>query len=215
MKNLVIIFLLISQLNPIVGGLEEELIHEYKPCLDKCRPNVRSSTNLEGYENKQQSLLMPLYNSKGSIACMLAGYKNIYFGNLDEIDSISTSIKELLKLKNYKYITDNESDSEPLYRPLILFTPEGKKNALLLLKSLEFTLSNDYLRGHLLGYSDEDIFAFYKFKSEEAKKYKSESREADFEFANQRKEAEKWIEENGSDIEEWANANKIIINDPI
>ena len=213
MKNFIIIFLLITQLNTILdAGLEEELFQEYQPSLNKCRPNVRSSET-EGYE-RGETILKPLYNSNGSIVCMLAGYKNVYFGNLDELDSISASIKELLKLKNYKYITNNESSLEPVERPFILFTPDGRKNALLLLKSLELRINN-YLQGHLLGYSDKDISALYKWQSQEIEKYKSSPIEADLRFENDRKEALKWIEENSSDIEEWANTNKIIINDLI
>lgn len=143
------------------------------------------------------------------LQCMISGYKNVYFGPTEDPGKtarLPNGIKKILVL-------DGES--------LILYTPQGEKNAKLLEHYLNYKYKklnhfmkifkdyekpqkkyekiyskNDYLIGHLLGYSENDIEFFYT-RNKQHSKYESD-----------RKKSEKFIDNPGDFLVWHDNFNK-------
>jgi hypothetical protein len=127
-----------------------------------------------------------------AVACMIAGYKEVYWGTQKEL--AQPAIQE--KINQSKEVTINTmiySDvpriGEPDYHHCILYTDNGERNAFLLAKYLlereltkyvswlnsytlafnsrELTLlqENACIMGRSLGYSDQDIKFFYQLNA--------------------------------------------------
>lgn len=109
------------------------------------------------------------------IKCMLAGHKDVYFGNIANV--IHDRIPEQYAKQEIQLIILPEGN-------FVLYTKKGEQNAHLFAKQDEDELlrKNHYLTGHLLGYSEEDIKYFYE-------KNKFQAYEQD------KKAAENWIKE--------------------
>lgn len=89
------------------------------------------------------------------IQCMLAGHKDVYYGNVAGI--IYDRIPEQYAKREIQLITLPDGN-------FVLYTKKGERNAHLFAKQDQDELSrkNHYLTGHLLGYSEEDIKYFYE-----------------------------------------------------
>lgn len=155
---------------------------KYKPSKNHCRaivnPDIAVTEDRDNFE----------------IACMILGYKNIYYTKWPQIvRKIDPILKQCIKEKKIKKIfysqyylskakiIDNEVIMIPAFieeKKLLIYTPEGKKNALLFLKKdLESNIKefqepgswleeeNHYLAGLLLEYNQKDITFFYMLNS--------------------------------------------------
>ncbi|CAN5184595.1 hypothetical protein BH09DEP1_BH09DEP1_3910 [soil metagenome] len=96
-----------------------------------------------------------------AIECMLAGHKDVYWGNINGI----------LQERAPQQFADREIQA--IYLPFgsfILYTKKGDQTAHLLEQLIQeedkhgfaFEQKNHYLFGRLLGYSEEDIKYFYE-----------------------------------------------------
>jgi len=129
----------------------DKLIAENKPTDQQCRPIIRM-----GDDGKTPIEVQPDDANMSEIACMVTGFKQVFWSYKAFYENLPDEIKSLLKAKNIKYI-----HFENLGHNFILYTPEGKTNALLLAKVHITKQPKFYLTGHLLGYSDLDIQAFF------------------------------------------------------
>jgi len=96
-----------------------------------------------------------------SILCMVAGYKDVYMGSSKALENLNEHEKSLI----YSGTIYKEIINDRIGYNLILYTAQGKKNALLLIKYLRCPKKknqNHYLVGFLLGYDLKDIEYFYK-----------------------------------------------------
>lgn len=106
------------------------------------------------------------------IACMIAGFKDIYWGAASELNTID---EQFLPLENYSIgkIIIPAALNFGVAEGLLLYTPQGEKNARLFMRMLQQainqkklykggTLYNEYLAGMLLGYFEQDIEHYYK-----------------------------------------------------
>lgn len=162
----------------------QELYKKYNPTGDRCRaviqsgekgPIVNGSSLLK--ENKPEPL----------IACMMTGSKDVA---LVDYQRLSDTALAVAKEYNMGYIFIGAKSGSK--SQLILYTPKGKQYALLFVKNkrLGTGLGGAYLTGHLLGYSDDDIRAFY-----ERMGWKT--------FDVNKKASLEWISDNAKDIEQW------------
>lgn len=165
-------------------------LKEHNPTQTKCRPGVRATS--EKPEFADDSLTVTI---EGAFACMLAGHKHIYWGFKDELEDLP---KNLLQEHKIAYIIYPAPHAEELLN-LILYTPKGKQNALLLLKSDLTQSRNPYSNGYLLGYSADDIKAFYDNDT-------GNSPEEITKLLNDDKAATAtWLKEHTPSIEKWAH----------
>ena len=135
---------------------------------------------------------------KQEIKCIFKGCKNVglYTGTfiLNLIEKIGKKYPD--KEIRYVLAQDTFVPNKELFEPslpeerLILFSEEGKKDALLLQKAINEGKQNCYLLGKLLGYDEEDIKYFYLNDNEE---YGIE------EFLKDKEFTEEFIRENSSD----------------
>ncbi len=86
------------------------------------------------------------------LACLKAGYKDVYVGNI--IGVLFEYISEEYAKKEIQIILEPDGK-------FILYTQKGARSAQFLVKAREENINNDYLIGHLLGYKEEDIKFFY------------------------------------------------------
>lgn len=115
-----------------------------------------------------------------SIACMISGFKNIYWGSVPEIDHVDAKFLPLEKHGIKQIVVD------PRYSfgsgGLLLYTPAGEKNAKLFLKMLEQAFKrgrlNEYLARTLLGYSQKDVEDYYKTVINRTRGMRRDKREA-------------------------------------
>lgn len=161
------------------------LLAKYKPTQEHCGPDIIAAHTKTGYATSAKTVCADVeVNKEKEFACMLAGYKQVYFGSFTEFYNFSTELKDLFKLKQFDYLK-----SDFLY----IFTPAGRKNALLLLKEMTHPhVQNSFSDGLLLGYTEQNIRAYYKCS------LISRNPDADMQ------EAVEWIQKNEADIETWA-----------
>lgn len=127
-------------------ALAQQLIEKYKPTKETC--------------DFGQKLLL---SKEGTLACILSGNKNVFWGAAIWYKNFPENIKQLMREKNIKTL-DLAQKNE-----MIWYSPTGEQHALLLQKylndyfepylrgskpSFEF---NPYLVGFLLGYSDDEM----------------------------------------------------------
>jgi hypothetical protein len=125
------------------------------------------------------------------IKCMIAGYKDVYEGRIDELALINKQYS--LETLGIKVLSKDNH--------LILYTPAGEMNARLLLHSLgRAHVGSFYVEGILLGYSQEDIKAFYD-------DYNKRSG-SNFDFEKNKKEAAEFIARETPIIEEEMRREK-------
>lgn len=107
------------------------------------------------------------------LACMLAGHKKVYLGNVAGI--LYERIPEQYASKQIQafYLADGN---------FILYTDDGVKEAKLLAEQINSSYQNHYLSGKLLGYSEDDISFFYNRNHIDT-------------FEQDKKAASKWIQE--------------------
>ena len=134
----------------------EAIIKKYNISPKTCHIAANKEVSSEGYIPNLE------------IACLVAGLKDVYYMySPDEINTMDPDIKAILPHLDINYITY----SVPSYfggkkEVGFMYTPKGKRNALLFAKyDLEKTLNafkhdylenNIYLIGSLLNYSEED-----------------------------------------------------------
>lgn len=178
---------------------KEDLINHYKPTPQLCRPTIIANDKKPFYKDFKFSLIGGrAYVSRsddqdpeteGSIACMIAGYKKVFQATLIEFAYYSQPFKDMLKLEQFDYVYV----INPIDYFFVLFSSEGRENALLLLKeSTKPLVGNAFIQGFLLGYHEDDIKAFYRFAV------------CNRDFEQDKKEALSWIEQNKPSIETWA-----------
>ncbi len=155
----------------------EDIIKLYNPTQDRCRPTVNPDLdNTQDRDNLE-------------IACMIAGYKNIYFTRWPEetIQNANSELKPFIKnFDTIDYTQYHLSKPEEISGQIVMvrtwleeqralmYTPAGKKNAFLFyLHELEINIqefespgswaesNNPYLIGILLEYTIQDIEFYY------------------------------------------------------
>ncbi len=136
-----------------VTKLKQSILDKYKSGPMCYRPAI--AENIENIDDPNQSL-----------ACMVAGYKKVYYGGIDDISEINNQIKLVLKAEGVRAITL----STPPLNSLIMYRPEGEKEGLQFVKYLWEnrrdqiifqTERNDYINGFLSGYPEKDIEFYY------------------------------------------------------
>ena len=138
----------------LIPATKQALLTRYKPTEARCgaalmregQPELIDSDALE-------------------FTCLLTGHKQVMWVTVSSLErSIGPIWKALIRQENIKLI-------EPMpeaNNPIILFTQQGERNALLFAKFLLETKrargleENPYLRGTLLGYKELDIEFYYK-----------------------------------------------------
>lgn len=93
--------------------VETELIAAYLPTEENCGAGSKN-----------------LQSEQGTLACMLAGKKNVFWGSAMWYQKLSAEFKELMQKKEIKILTLTNKNE------MIWYTPAGSKNALLLAKHL-------------------------------------------------------------------------------
>jgi hypothetical protein len=171
----------------------QTLYAKYNPTHDRCRPVIRMGAS--GPEIDKTSLLYGSIAAEPLVACMMAGFKDVTLTGYQKMTSDA-----LAALKEYSmgYILIGASQvGKPGITPeLILYTPKGKQQALLLVKvkKIGLTFNSGYLVGFFLGYPEDDIKAFYE-------------RQGYITFAADKEASIAWIESNSKDIEKWIADN--------
>ena len=176
---------------------EEAFLDQHKPDKNRCRPGV-----IAGKDGEPESNPQFLGGSiEGTIACMLKGEKNVYMVNkesdFERLFSDLKDLKELMAAKNYEHFKLLDGTN-------IVFSPAGRRYAFLFGKlklAGPGAVNGGYLTGFLLGYSDDDIEAFFKRISASEEQYRKAKRED-----------VKWLRENIHGIDEWAIKNLKIEN---
>lgn len=176
------------------SALAQTLFDTYKPTYDACRPPVRMGKT--GPEVDRTSLVATT-DSLPLAACMIAGFKDVV---LIGYRKMSADLLKVFKEYGIGYIIINASRiGKPGMTPeLILYTPKGKNNAMLLVKVKEMgaRFNSAYLVGLFLGYPEDDIKAYYQRSNFST-------------FESDKKQSQAWIEANSKDIERWIAENSV------
>lgn len=196
----------------IMEGLSEEsretmqMVFTFlNPTIERCRPAIIKDRDVPYKINESQA---PYF------ACMLAGFKNVVLMEPGDGDDVLMNsgvwrnrLPSLFRERNISLIEipGNGSPSSQL-----LYSPQGRIYASLYLRRYAGEIdkdmhedANSYLRGHLIGYSDDDIEAFY-VKRSTVKFGDPDAGRAQFE--TDKKLAHAWIEKNKKEVE--ANLQK-------
>ncbi len=164
----------------------------YNPTPDRCRPTIRLENGAVIKVSASDSLVST--TPEATLACMIKEYKKVAI-EMPAFPRFTKDLKTILLSHEINYLRFKESG----FTNTIWYTPEGKKDALLLLKAI-FNLHEPsgfaYLCGQLVGYLEKDIYAFYISKNEENL------------FAPEKQQAETWLQANRDSIEQWFNDNK-------
>ncbi|MDR3549970.1 MAG: hypothetical protein P4L31_01025 [Candidatus Babeliales bacterium] len=159
------------------------LVEVYNPTKENCR--------VWGEAGKENVKKIAGLEVEMTIVCMVAGFKNVYFGeagDLEEMDNFDDEVRLVYRAHNLDRLIFKAPDGLERF---VMFTPQGRTNALLL---MQFGTDNDYLMGHLLGYPDEAIKHYYAA---------NHAGRADTDYEAEKKEAHQWIEEDKPIIEQW------------
>lgn len=153
------------------------IYQKYNPTKERCRASVNPEIYIQDNDNLE-------------IACMIAGFKNLYFTRWPEIiNELDPLLKQLINKLNFKtiqyfqyYLSKPVKENKktvmmPAFfkeQMALIYTTKGKKNALLFYKKdLELNIKefqepgswpetiNPYLIGLLLEYDLADIEFFY------------------------------------------------------
>ncbi len=134
-------------------------LENFVPSKETCGAAIRQ----EGQEAVKD-------NINHALACMIRGFKDVYWGAESELETIDEKFLPLEQYAIKKLFTDPQVTFGQTL--LLLYTPRGEKNARLFLRMLEQSIKqkkiykdafyNEYLAGMLLGYSPEHIEHYYK-----------------------------------------------------
>jgi len=165
------------------------LLAHYNPTIPRCRAGIIAIDQEPFY--KANDAFESLRLGEGEmleIACMIAGFKSVISGHLATFNMYCSALKNLLRLQKIDYLII--PDRLEGFPEMLVFTPAGRQNALLLIKEKFDGLRSWFLFGRLLGYWPVDIKALY------IKQHAS--------FSVDEKEANNWLRKNKPDIEKWA-----------
>ncbi|HSW73669.1 MAG TPA: hypothetical protein VLG71_00795 [Candidatus Limnocylindria bacterium] len=174
----------------------EKFLSQYDPTVQRCGPGVQVDKRGDPVLIGNNSLTTTYM---GTIACVLAGYKNIghlmpslYRSTL--FTDIPGEIRELLNEQGIKWFSTRNVGA---VRSLYIYRPEGFIDALLYVKWLSTLGAQSfyYSEGYFFGYSDRNIKAFYERSKEIG------GGEADFE--GDRARTYEWLVRNRPGIEQW------------
>jgi hypothetical protein len=152
---------------------EKELLDKYQPTDRNCGPTVTYNWIATGHEFGDEGSLQDSYNPEQFFVCLISGKRKVLYGDSDGLKALDShkQLKSLVEAKQIKFLRP-PSGSNP--KAMLFFTPQGYEAATLLARAWGTENWSDYLMGHLLGYSEKDIYAFYMNQFEIARENFSE-----------------------------------------
>lgn len=163
---------------------KEYLLSMYKPSQQRCRAGVWRDEQGNVRTDRKDVVSM---GPEPELACMIAGFKDVIMWDTSKYEQESKKFKELLDAQGIQTVKSTYGGGS-----LLLHTPKGRANALLFVKEYVSAESTGpfYITGHLLGYSDQDISAFF-----------DKQNRSDYE--QQKQQAHAWLGKNKPGIEQW------------
>ncbi len=143
-----------------ISPLEKQIIEEYTPTRELCRAIINKDVYIPGKNQIEREMSCLLLGFR-PIALITLPFFNALLDDTQTEDQAFNALKKLLKEK-----IDAQKISTLLFEnnQILLFSPQGKNNAMLLDKSDKNKKLNEYLFGFLLGYQLKDIDFYYAVK---------------------------------------------------
>ncbi len=183
----------------------QDFLDRYDPTIYRCRPAIRLINDQAVEVGQDESLHITNDQPNGTLACMLAGFKNVTFDMAPvELDH---DVRQLLQrypigVINYHAHFEHEffEDVEVGLNTQIWFTQGGKNNAMRILKgTIESMTVRDlpyeYIISRLAGYSENDIRAFYRRQNSEGKFERDREAFNAWLQANTPEVVQRWVDE--------------------